>query len=300
MYTTSDHAQGKLFDLDKEIGFDPAVQKILLGFGAIYLQKRQWTIAPKKSDELAAAIDSWIAGGRPENGLRKGGAFGITHLANGYYASRTPKSMTPALKRLGACWNKANNSWAIPAALTEKFEEMVAKTQADAHAAAEEKWPEIPGVSVDVRADGTIDVQSPFDPAIKKAIKAVPTARWDHDRRVWVVMAKYRAALRKALAGIMGVAEAANDANEERLSRARTMRKIRWSEKDGEIRISSGYNDDVINACRNHRMKWDAWSKTWSGKMRHYERDALLARLIEIDEGLRSFAPEPAPETQSA
>ncbi|WP_417585029.1 hypothetical protein [Pelagibacterium sp.] len=297
MYSISDHPQGKLFDLDQQIGFAPAVQKILVECGATYLRNRQWTISPKRADDLAATIDAWLADGRPENGLPKGGDYGVTHLANGYYISRPPKSMVPAIKRLGAYWNPANSSWAVPAAMTEKFEKLVAKSQADARAASEENWPVIPGVTVTVRPDGSIAVVSPFDPAIKDAIKSVPTSRWDRDRRVWVVMAKYRAALRKALARIAGEAEAANDANETRLTRASSMRKIRWSESGTEITVTSEYDEDVIHACRARRMKWDSLMKVWRGKMRHDERDALLDRLIEIDENLRNPAQKSAPAT---
>lgn len=47
-------------------------------------------------------------------------------------------------------------------------------------------------------------------------------------------------------------------------------------------------------------MKWDSRSKAWIGKLRHNERNALLERLIEIDEDLRTPAPDQAPESNVA
>lgn len=288
MYTISDHAKGSLFDLDKEIGFEPAVQKILVECGAAYLCERKWLTSPRRADELAAAIDAWLADGRPDNGLPKGSRSGIsiTHIADGYYAHSAPRSMNPALKRMGVSWNSANKSWQIPATIAKKFEELVARSSADAEAAREEKWPEIPGVSVTVRPDTSLAVQSPFDPEIKNAIKSVPTARWDPDRRVWVVMAKYRAALRKALTSVSTAAEAAKQANDERRARAAGLRRIMWSESGAQVTVKFDYDVDIIRTCRNLGLRWNASERTWGGKMRHESRDALLERFIELEEQL--------------
>src|SRR5690606_30583565 len=105
----------------------------------------------------------------------------------------------------------------------------------DKAAAAEEHWPEIEGVHVKVKEDGSITVTSPYAPEIRNAIAAVPTARWDPAARVWTVMAKYRKALRKALVSVAGAASAAIDADRARLARAATMRRIGWREEGAQI-----------------------------------------------------------------
>lgn len=251
MYSIIDHAQGLGFVLNATIARQPAVLAMLVIARATYLGGTTWTISPKRSDELSAALDAWIAGGCVASGLAEGVYNGLTikHAETGYSVTGVPKSMVPTMKRLNAYLHR--DEWSVGASKAGEFEKIVSNVSADKKAAVYEAWPIIPGVAVNVRPDGSIAVTSPYAPEIRNAIAAIPTARWDRKEGVWTVMAKYHSALRKALISIAEVAADAAGVNKARLQRAMALRIVDWSEGDGVITVASKYNEAVNEFALN-------------------------------------------------
>lgn len=293
-YTIKDTAEGVRVTLEGADVTDPAAWAIMLAGAATNRDKGAWTVKSKDLAEVTAALDVWIAGGRPSAGIAAGGhgPFTIGH-ADGRYTVQSAKSFAPALKRLGGQWDAGNTRWVIGAGKEQDLQALISKSMKAAASAAEDAWPEIKGLTITVREDGTVGLAFAYDDALKGAIKALPTARWDAADKQWTVSARYRAALRKKLVELAGGFESAKEVVDQRA--ADLTAKIQ-SVNVAVIRrdnlgwgVEFPYDAEVVSICRAAGLRWN--QRAWAGKIGLVAQERLVEELLDL-QTRRAAAPK--------
>jgi len=123
--------------------------------------------------------------------------FGAEELGRGRVAVSVPRgdeATVTWLKNRNAKWDRERRAWALPgtkrAELAERFDAMNAKAaavKAEAETALQDRSDALASIRGLKISGASVTMSFPYNAAAVAAVKALPGARWNNDRKIWTL-----------------------------------------------------------------------------------------------------------------